>query len=637
MIGDSLRAEDAVLWLHLAAATGPVTVVADPAPTWAARLPRFAATRTPEQASAAPVRGILVVLAGRDRVPPELLARWVAEADQVIRPHGAGWQRVVPQAGGGRGAFARLLDRVPLLANRRGVQVLRPPFRHDGGVCWWASLGALANPPADADRHLVLFEDDEPLPLPDAIHDDIRQQGGGRYSIWERGVYFAASDGSDPTRNGRRYEVRSVPKRRPDRDLGAGIVGEEAFAQAFVAAAQRRDGRPGPGRRVMLFLTSLGPGGAERQFCNLAKGLVARGHEVAVCSLDGFAGASGHYLPLLEGSGVQVIDALHAAPGFVPSRHLELVAALPDQFRGEAWRVLSHVATFAPDVLHCALDKPNLLGAVAGVLADVPRIVLSLRNVNPTHFPHLDVPWFRRWYLLASQVPGLVLSANSRAGGEDYAAWLGLPAERVAIVHNGLDAAAVRVPSADEVQALRAELGIAAGAPVVAGVFRLSSEKRPELWLATIERLRQRFPSLVAVHVGSGVLADEVAREVARAGLGDCVRLLGRHAEPPLVLAAADLLLLVSTFEGIPNVALETQWLGRPVVCTAAGGSVEAVRDGETGYVVGEPAAAPLAEACARLLGDRALATRFGAAGRAHVERAFGLERMVEASRALYR
>lgn len=637
-LGRALRAEDAVLWRHLHAAGKPVTVVADDPPAWARSLPNFATLLTSAAAATATVRGIVVVMTPTARLDPAVLERLQQEAAELIRPHGAGWQRA--PAGGTRrsGTWSKLLRRVPLLANRLGVQVLRPPFRHDGGVCWWASLGGLAVPPPDDERQLLLFEDEQPLPLPDAIHDDIRQLGGGRYSVWDRGVYFASSDGSDPAKNGRRYEVRSVLRREPDRDLATAFAGEEAFAAAFVAAAQRRTPANAPARRVLLFLSSLGPGGAERQFCNLAKGLVARGLEVGICSLDGFAGAAGHYLPLLEGSGVQLVDALHAAPDFVPNdRHLDLLAGLPDLFRTDAWRVLTHVARFAPDVLHCALDKTNLLGAVAGVLTDVPRIVLSMRNVNPTHFPYLDVPWFRRWYLLASQVPGLVLSANSRAGGADYAAWLGMPAERIAVVHNGLDQAAVREPAPAEIAALRMELGIARDAPVIAGVFRLSAEKRPQLWLDTVAALRRQFPGLIAIHVGHGPLAAEVAADVARRGLGNCVRLVGRHADPAMVLAAADLLLLVSTFEGIPNVALEAQWLRRPVVCTAAGGSVEAVRDGETGFVVAEPAAAPLAAACARVLGDRAFAARLGEAGRSHVANVFSVDGMVDGSRALYR
>ncbi|MBX3464984.1 MAG: glycosyltransferase, partial [Planctomycetes bacterium] len=518
----------------------------------------------------------------------------------------------------------------------------RPPFRHDGGACWWASLRRLPPPAAGDGRRAVLFEDGQPLPFADALHDDIRRLGGGRYSVWERGVYFAASDGSDPATNGRLYEVRLLAN---DRDglLVAGGGDEAAFAAAFAARAARRSGDPPAGRRVMLLITSLGPGGAERQFCNLAKGLVARGHEVTLASLDGFAGAAGHYAPLLAGSGVRQRDLTGPAddfrPGVVEARApgaMAFLGGMPDLFGHDAWRVLTHVAAEAPDVLHTALDKTNLLGAIAGVAVEVPRLVLSLRNVNPTHFPYLDLPWFQRWYRLAAAVPGLSLSANSAAGGADYAAWIGVPAARVHTVPNGLDEAGLRVPAVAEVQALRREHGIPDAAPVLAGVFRLSTEKRPLLWLDVVAALRRELPDLHALHVGHGPAHDAFRARIEALGLGGHVHQLGRQQDPFVALRAADLLLLVSTFEGIPNVALEAQWLERPVVCTVAGGSVEAVRDGATGFVVEPAAVEPLAAACARILRDREFGRRLGAAGRAFVRQQFALERMVDGSAALY-
>jgi glycosyltransferase involved in cell wall biosynthesis len=397
-------------------------------------------------------------------------------------------------------------------------------------------------------------------------------------------------------------------------------------------------------RRIVLLISSLGPGGAERQFCNLAKGLVARDFDVSLASLDGFAGAAGHYLPMLAGSGVHLLDLSQPAAGFEPAvleartpGALALLGELPDVFAADAWRTATHIAAVAPDVVHAALDKTNLLGAIAGTAAGVPRIVLSMRNVNPTNFPYLDVPWFHRWYRLAAEVPGLVLSANSAAGGADYAQWIGVPTDRVHTVHNGLDEAALRVPGDDEAAALRREFGIGAGAPVLAGVFRLSAEKRPMLWLEVVAALRQELPDLHALHVGHGPDQGAVVRRISELGLANHVHLLGRRPDPFTALRAADLLLLTSTFEGIPNVALEAQWLERPVVCTAAGGSVEAVRDGDTGFVVDEPAVGPLAEACARILRDRALASRLGAAARAFVRAQFTVERMVDGSIALYR
>lgn len=638
-----MQREDVALWHLLAGDVRPVRVVVDGAvPAWLGTLPRLAGTWTGAEAltARAAFAGIAVVPDIELAARADVLAALQALGAEVVQRYGSGWRRVGAAASDGARPWRRWLRS---LTGHRDRLPLRPPFRHDGGACWWASLAALPLPTADDGRRAMLFENGRPMSLADAMHDDIRQHGGGRYSVWERGIYFSASDGSDPATNGRNYEVRIVVP-GSDGVLPTGGGSEPDFAAAFARFAAARRPAPVPVRRVLLLISSLGPGGAERQFCNLARSLSARGHEVALASLDGFQGAAGHYLPMLDGSGVRLLDLTRPAPGFRPAElearaagGLALLGRLPDLFGADAWRTATHLAAFAPDVVHAALDKTNLLGAIAGVATGVPRIVLSMRNVNPTNFPYLDVPWFQRWYRLAAAVPGLVLSANSAAGAADYAQWIGVPGDAVRTVHNGLDEAALRQPTDGEVAALRREFGIEAGAPVVAGVFRLSPEKRPFLWLDVIARLLRELPDLHALHVGHGNEHDAVVQRIAELGLADRVHLLGRRPDPFAALRAADLLLLTSTFEGIPNVALEAQWLARPVVCTAAGGSVEAVQDGVTGFVVGEPAAGPLAAACATILRDRAVGARMGAAGRTFVTTAFTVERMVEGSLALYR
>ncbi|HEX6812024.1 MAG TPA: glycosyltransferase [Planctomycetota bacterium] len=636
--------DDLVLWQHLARRREPFTVLSSvEVPVWLRSLPGLAAVVSTDDAGERAMQGTIVVLATRDGQREELLARLATLARsgaEVLHRDGRGWRRLDARKAPRGPRWQRWLARTwPSLAGRFGVLRLRPPFRHDGGACWWSSIAALR--PQEG-RRVLLFEDGQPLSFPDAVHEDIRRSGCGRYSVWERGVYFAASDGSDPATNGRSYEVRVVANDEAGA-LAPPPTDEAAFAQAFLAAAGQRVVGASPVRRVVLLTSSLGPGGTERQFCNLALGLGARGLEVAIASLDGFDGPAGHYRPLVEGRGVRLLDlgCANAAfdPGAVEARApgaLALLARLPDLFAAEAWRIATHVASFAPDVLHCALDKPNVLGAIAGACVGVPRIVLSMRNVNPTHMPHLLQPWYRPWYQRAAQVPGLVLSANSHAGAADYAQWLGLPAERFHVVHNGLDVAALREPSGAEVAALRRQLGIGGAAPVLLGVFRLSPEKQPCLWLDAVARLRARFPDLIALHAGQGFLADEMAAQIEARGLQHTVRLLGRRSDLPVLMRASDLLLLTSSVEGVPNVALEAQWFGRPVVCTLAGGSAEAVQHGVTGAVVARHDAADLAAACAPLLADPALRARMGEAARRFVAARFGLDAMVERSLALY-
>ncbi len=91
-------------------------------------------------------------------------------------------------------------------------------FAPETGRCWVATIpesfraalaAGRASAPAEAPAEpALLFEDDAPLPLPDCPHDAIRTQGGGRYSVWGKTLYFSTTDGSDPVTNGRHYELR---------------------------------------------------------------------------------------------------------------------------------------------------------------------------------------------------------------------------------------------------------------------------------------------------------------------------------------------------------------------------------------------------------------------------------------------
>ena len=119
--------------------------------------------------------------------------------------------------------------------------------------------------------------------------------------------------------------------------------------------------------------------------------------------------------------------------------------------------------------------------------------------------------------------------------------------------------------------------------------------------------------------------------------LDGTVRFLGHRDDVPRLLAAADLLVLPSSYEGLPNVVLEAMRFRKPVVATAAPGTTEVVVDGETGLLV------PIGDAVALDPGDPrrssatpALARRLGEAGRAGVEAQFGAESMVDRFAELY-
>ena len=112
--------------------------------------------------------------------------------------------------------------------------------------------------------------------------------------------------------------------------------------------------------------------------------------------------------------------------------------------------------------------------------------------------------------------------------------------------------------------------------------------------------------------------------------------MLGRRADVTKIFSAAELKILCSRQEGTPNVLLEAQWLGCPVVTTRAGGAVDAVKDGETGFLVNVGDIDGLVESASRVLETPALRNSLSACGPAFIRNTFGVDRMVQETVEVY-
>ena len=142
---------------------------------------------------------------------------------------------------------------------------------------------------------------------------------------------------------------------------------------------------------------------------------------------------------------------------------------------------------------------------------------------------------------------------------------------------------------------------------------------------------------LVGGSRGSGKYERDLKSRVEELGLGGRIVFLPATDEMALHFAAADLVVYpASRPEGFGRIGVEAQAMGRPIVATGHGGSLETIRDGETGWLVPPKDPERLATAIADALSDRQRLARMGAAARAWVERAFPIERMCGGELAVY-
>ena len=447
----------------------------------------------------------------------------------------------------------------------------------------------------------------------------------------------------------RRFLLGNIRRNLVGRDEANGAGAEEGdagpdvdfYRQLLAAASASADRLPVVPGRVVLVNAGLAAGGAERQVANTLIGLRARGVDASFLGEYLNAGPNlNFHRPALDAGRVPVAGLdrriSFADCGFasVASEVADLLAKAPQYLIEEILNLAEEFLQRCPEIVHAWQDSTSIKVGIAAVIAGVPKIVLSSRNVNPTHFKYHQ-PYMRPAYIALSERSEVAFINNSEAGVASYCDWLGLPPSKYRVIRNGVDFRGVTQRNDGEKSAFRRKLGIPAASPVVGAIFRLWPEKRPRLWLDAATIVARSRPDIHFVIVGDGPLKAEVEEQAGACGLGGRLHLVGEQADIVTPLEVFDVFLLTSQFEGTPNVVLEAQWLGLPVVATKAGGTPEAVDEGRTGKIVDPTPQALAGQVLATLEDGRPRAER-RSAGQAFVGTRFGFERMIDETLDLY-
>jgi asparagine synthase (glutamine-hydrolysing) len=540
---------------------------------------------------------------------------------------------------------ALAMQSVERVANRRAFRVpLRTqPFQVDQGArCKSAELSQL---PGDVDVDLydrfMVFEGMRQLPPVQNPHGDIAELGGGRYSVWNKRLLFSATN---PSRlyshpfwvvektDKNHHQLQFAP--RPLRT--AQDVAPVAPPDLSAADGDHRDVRLAVGDKIVVTTHGLPPGGAERQWVYLAIGLKRAGYDVHFVMYDEPTGNNAHYMPLVEASGIPIHAVARQSPlkllallGNDPTTAQFCKAGIIDDVDRMA-RLITAYREIKPKAVYAQLDDPNLYAGLAALLAGVPRVVLSFRNYNPTHFPHIYKPWYQQAYAMLGKSNRVKFTGNFEGSNRDYERWIGLAPGRSASIPNAVSLESFPVPSQDEKDDLRHSLKIEPHQKVIVGAFRLSAEKNPRLFLNVCRRLAETRADLRILLAGVGPLMPTLEEEVGLLGLTKSISFLGRRNDVNVLMSIADLFLLTSDQEGMPNVVLEAQLMGVPVVATDAGGTRDAMVPGVTGLLCPVGDADALGAACSKLLDDGAAARVMGEAGARHVRDGFGIASMAQ-------
>jgi glycosyltransferase involved in cell wall biosynthesis len=209
----------------------------------------------------------------------------------------------------------------------------------------------------------------------------------------------------------------------------------------------------------------------------------------------------------------------------------------------------------------------------------------------------------------------------------------GIDRRRIEIVHDGVNVA--RIDKVPVVEA-HAEFWLPHGSPVVGNVAALAPHKGQRHLVAAAALVVRAIPDARFLIVGEGELRDPLDHQIRKLGLDHHVFLTGFRDDALGLMKSFDLFVMSSVTEGLGSSILEAMACGRAVVGTRAGGIPEAIVDDGTGVIVPPHDERSLAAAIERLLRNDELRARYGRAGRARVEEAFGLDQLIQGTARAY-
>ncbi|MEW6181580.1 MAG: glycosyltransferase family 4 protein [Bacillota bacterium] len=327
-----------------------------------------------------------------------------------------------------------------------------------------------------------------------------------------------------------------------------------------------------------------------------------------------FAGTPGLTLAAVKDSGYTVFP--------VPAMRREI---RPWNELGALLQLIRIIRAGRYDLVHTHTSKGGFLGRLAARITGVPAVHTVHGFAFHNESSRLAKLFYTRLEKTAARWADLLISVNNEDRLEAVNSGIVGP-DRVITIHNGIDTSPFDRPF-DRLKKRR-ELGVGEEELLVGTVARLAPQKAPMDFVAAALYLLARRPGMRFIMVGDGPLRDRAELLIRQSRQADRIMVCGHRTDVPELLAAMDVFVLTSLWEGLPISILEAMAMAKPVVATDIKGSREVVQHGETGYLVPPKDPAAVGEAVLKMA-DRTEAVKvMGEKGRRLVEEVFNARRM---------
>lgn len=371
-------------------------------------------------------------------------------------------------------------------------------------------------------------------------------------------------------------------------------------------------------------------GGLSLHALSVSRELRDRGHQVKVVSM-----LDGPLSPEFEKAGLQY--ELVNFSGAAARRNPMVIA--------RAYSGMKHaIESFRPDIMHTHGPRAHFFAGRAGKAVGSPVHVASIHGsyrqftVGGASERSSLSSWVRRRQFGAvDRYIGRIadrLIAVSEATARELIQDLGVPENKVSVIHNGIEEIVV---DHGDAETLRRDFAGGDDRKLVAYVGSISAHKGTHVLLEAAALVLSGRSDTSFLIIGAGPLEDELAHRAIGLGLGDSVIFTGSREDAVALMAASDMVVLPSFSEGLSLTLLEAAMMGKAIVATDVGGNQEIVKEGKTGLLTEPGDVKGFARTINSLLDDEACRLRMGAAARKLWEEEYTAPLMVDRFESLYR
>jgi glycosyltransferase involved in cell wall biosynthesis len=363
--------------------------------------------------------------------------------------------------------------------------------------------------------------------------------------------------------------------------------------------------------RIAFCITDFDDGGAERHLAELVTRLPRDRFEPAVVVLSGPPLSPADQL-------LQLVSDRRIPITFLEARSIWSTPAV-------WWRLTQWLRDFEPELLQCYLAHANILGALAAHHSGVNHVVTGLQVAEVR----------RHWHVVLQRAVARLVDKHvcvSQSVADFAAKVMRLPRERLLVISNGIKVE--RWAGARPVA--RSRLGLGQNRRMILFAGRLDPQKRPDWLLERMPAVFARLPNYDLVIAGEGPLRNSLGRLAMRLGISERIHFVGWQPDMPSLLAAADVVVLTSRWEGMPNILLEALAAARPVVTTDVHGVRELLGNAAGVQITPANDAQLFVDAVSQVCSDREWAIHLGQQNQQRARDSFSMDAMVTAYCQLY-